>query len=203
MHGVGIRRQSFTPSLTVQSSVKVSLHCSKRNLWFLTLLLKDLHRFSLLFICVSITKHEPTITPDCVCAVKIILDYLFGTFSHILSLFFAVFFLYLFQTMLKDDSLLLIPNVLKVFLENGQIKSFTFDSRTTVRVCIHHSCARGKITEFQRCCGFYLKRLKSMLTQPWGSSHFYEHVSYKVFVHSDKYLFQLFWPLFAGKNSKD
>ncbi|XP_029627713.1 FERM and PDZ domain-containing protein 3 isoform X2 [Salmo trutta] len=37
------------------------------------------------------------------------------------------------QTMLKDDSLLLIPNVLKVFLENGQIKSFTFDSRTTVR----------------------------------------------------------------------
>ncbi|XP_046705624.1 FERM and PDZ domain-containing protein 3 isoform X4 [Silurus meridionalis] len=35
--------------------------------------------------------------------------------------------------MLKDDSLLLIPNVLKVFLENGQIKSFTFDNRTTVR----------------------------------------------------------------------
>lgn len=42
----------------------------------------------------------------------------------------------LFQTMLKDDSLLLIPNVLKVFLENGQIKSFTFDSRTTVRVSV-------------------------------------------------------------------
>ncbi|XP_057184744.1 FERM and PDZ domain-containing protein 3 isoform X3 [Triplophysa rosa] len=37
------------------------------------------------------------------------------------------------STMLKDNSLLLIPNVLKVFLENGQIKSFTFDSRTTVR----------------------------------------------------------------------
>nr|XP_020470284.1 FERM and PDZ domain-containing protein 3 isoform X3 [Monopterus albus] len=37
------------------------------------------------------------------------------------------------SAMLKDDSLLLIPNVLKVFLENGQIKSFTFDSRTTVR----------------------------------------------------------------------
>ncbi|XP_051505435.1 FERM and PDZ domain-containing protein 3-like [Myxocyprinus asiaticus] len=35
--------------------------------------------------------------------------------------------------MLKDDTLLLIPNVLKVFLENGQIKSFTFDSHTTVR----------------------------------------------------------------------
>jgi len=38
--------------------------------------------------------------------------------------------------MLKDESLLLIPNVLKVFLENGQIKSFTFDNRTTVRVSI-------------------------------------------------------------------
>lgn len=50
----------------------------------------------------------------------------------------------LFQTMLKDDSLLLIPNVLKVFLENGQIKSFTFDSRTTVRVCIHYSCICGE-----------------------------------------------------------
>ncbi|KAM6976586.1 FERM and PDZ domain-containing protein 3 [Aplochiton taeniatus] len=37
------------------------------------------------------------------------------------------------STMLKEESLLLIPNVLKVFLENGQIKSFTFDSRTTVR----------------------------------------------------------------------
>ncbi|XP_073677273.1 FERM and PDZ domain-containing protein 4-like [Garra rufa] len=40
------------------------------------------------------------------------------------------------STMLKDESLLLIPNVLKVFLENGQIKSFTFDSRTTVRVSV-------------------------------------------------------------------
>lgn len=46
--------------------------------------------------------------------------------------------------MLKDDSLLLIPNVLKVFLENGQIKSFTFDSRTTVRVCTAYSWAQGK-----------------------------------------------------------
>lgn len=46
--------------------------------------------------------------------------------------------------MLKDDSLLLIPNVLKVFLENGQIKSFTFDSRTTVRVRTAYSWAQGK-----------------------------------------------------------
>ncbi|KAM4663783.1 FERM and PDZ domain-containing protein 3 isoform 1-T2 [Discoglossus pictus] len=35
---------------------------------------------------------------------------------------------------IKDTPpLLLIPNVLKVFLENGQIKSFTFDGRTTVK----------------------------------------------------------------------
>uniref|UniRef100_H3A9A4 FERM and PDZ domain containing 3 n=1 Tax=Latimeria chalumnae TaxID=7897 RepID=H3A9A4_LATCH len=38
--------------------------------------------------------------------------------------------------MLKEEALLLIPNVLKVFLENGQIKSFTFDSRTTVKCCV-------------------------------------------------------------------
>lgn len=48
--------------------------------------------------------------------------------------------------MLKDDSLLLIPNVLKVFLENGQIKSFTFDSRTTVRVSMFLDYIR-----FQSC----------------------------------------------------
>lgn len=53
------------------------------------------------------------------------------------------------QTMLKDDSLLLIPNVLKVFLENGQIKSFTFDSRTTVRVCIHMLKTSELKTDFQ------------------------------------------------------
>lgn len=38
------------------------------------------------------------------------------------------------KDMLKKEALLLIPNVLKVFLENGQIKSFTFDGRTTVKV---------------------------------------------------------------------
>ncbi|XP_045737138.3 FERM and PDZ domain-containing protein 3 isoform X2 [Mirounga angustirostris] len=35
--------------------------------------------------------------------------------------------------MMKKEAILLIPNVLKVFLENGQIKSFTFDGRTTVK----------------------------------------------------------------------
>ncbi|XP_006890008.1 PREDICTED: FERM and PDZ domain-containing protein 3 [Elephantulus edwardii] len=37
------------------------------------------------------------------------------------------------EKMMKKEALLLIPNVLKVFLENGQIKSFTFDGRTTVK----------------------------------------------------------------------
>uniref|UniRef100_A0A8C2S3W9 FERM domain-containing protein n=2 Tax=Capra hircus TaxID=9925 RepID=A0A8C2S3W9_CAPHI len=41
--------------------------------------------------------------------------------------------LVLSQKMMKKEALLLIPNVLKVFLENGQIKSFTFDGRTTVK----------------------------------------------------------------------
>ncbi|XP_067852828.1 FERM and PDZ domain-containing protein 3 [Heptranchias perlo] len=34
---------------------------------------------------------------------------------------------------MKEETLMLISNVLKVYLENGQMKSFTFDSRTTVR----------------------------------------------------------------------
>lgn len=62
--------------------------------------------------------------------------------------------------MLKDDSLLLIPNVLKVFLENGQIKSFTFDSRTTVRVCIDYKCMH-KITGFQHRCVFNNNKKKN------------------------------------------
>ncbi|XP_078068178.1 FERM and PDZ domain-containing protein 3 [Mustelus asterias] len=34
---------------------------------------------------------------------------------------------------MKEETLMLISNVLNVYLENGQMKSFTFDSRTTVR----------------------------------------------------------------------
>lgn len=56
MRGVGILRQSFTP-LTVQNSVKVSLHCSHKAPLFLTLL-----PFRYFFIFVSITKHRLTIT---------------------------------------------------------------------------------------------------------------------------------------------
>ncbi|MEE6470181.1 hypothetical protein FKM82_008881 [Ascaphus truei] len=34
----------------------------------------------------------------------------------------------------KDNSLLFMPNVLKVYLENGQTKSFRFDSGTSIKV---------------------------------------------------------------------
>lgn len=35
---------------------------------------------------------------------------------------------------MKDNSLLFMPNVLKVYLENGQTKSFKFDSNTSIKV---------------------------------------------------------------------
>lgn len=38
---------------------------------------------------------------------------------------------------MKDNSLLFMPNVLKVYLENGQTKSFKFDSSTSVKVSPH------------------------------------------------------------------
>lgn len=36
----------------------------------------------------------------------------------------------------QGNSLLFLPNVLKVYLENGQTKAFKFDNTTTVKVCI-------------------------------------------------------------------
>lgn len=38
------------------------------------------------------------------------------------------------QETVKDNSLLFMPNVLKVYLENGQTKSFRFDSSTSIKV---------------------------------------------------------------------
>lgn len=38
------------------------------------------------------------------------------------------------QETVKDNSLLFMPNVLKVYLENGQTKSFKFDSNTSIKV---------------------------------------------------------------------
>lgn len=35
----------------------------------------------------------------------------------------------------QGNSLLFLPNVLKVYLENGQTKAFKFDNTTTVKVC--------------------------------------------------------------------
>lgn len=39
----------------------------------------------------------------------------------------------------QGNSLLFLPNVLKVYLENGQTKAFKFDNTTTVKVCIQHT----------------------------------------------------------------
>lgn len=39
-----------------------------------------------------------------------------------------------FQNPVKGNSLLFMPNVLKVYLENGQTKSFRFDSSTSIKV---------------------------------------------------------------------
>lgn len=38
------------------------------------------------------------------------------------------------QETVKDNSLLFMPNVLKVYLENGQTKSFRFDASTSIKV---------------------------------------------------------------------
>lgn len=38
------------------------------------------------------------------------------------------------QNPVKDNSLLFMPSVLKVYLENGQTKSFRFDSSTSIKV---------------------------------------------------------------------
>ena len=44
------------------------------------------------------------------------------------------------QNPVKDNSLLFMPNVLKVYLENGQTKSFRFDSGTSIKVCARCMC---------------------------------------------------------------
>lgn len=38
------------------------------------------------------------------------------------------------QDTVKDNALLFMPNVLKVYLENGQTKSFRFDNNTSIKV---------------------------------------------------------------------
>lgn len=99
-------------------------------------------------------------------------------------------FMDLFQTMLKDDSLLLIPNVLKVFLENGQIKSFTFDSRTTVRVCIY--TFKKKCLNWDRASGLHficLRYCVHRVTIHVSASHLNigaEKTIYWIFQHHTK-----------------
>lgn len=46
-----------------------------------------------------------------------------------------------FQETAKDNSLLFMPNVLKVYLENGQTKSFRFDSNTSIKVVFNNVCS--------------------------------------------------------------
>lgn len=51
----------------------------------------------------------------------------------------------------QGNSLLFLPNVLKVYLENGQTKAFKFDNTTTVKVCkkpqfVMESKARANIS---------------------------------------------------------
>uniref|UniRef100_A0A8C7ZHM5 PDZ domain-containing protein n=1 Tax=Oryzias sinensis TaxID=183150 RepID=A0A8C7ZHM5_9TELE len=47
----------------------------------------------------------------------------------------------------KDNSLLFMPNVLKVYLENGQTKSFRFDSSTSVKVGVHLLLSQHTVLE--------------------------------------------------------
>lgn len=47
------------------------------------------------------------------------------------------------QESVKDNSLLFMPNVLKVYLENGQTKSFKFDSNTSIKVSAGSSVVRS------------------------------------------------------------
>lgn len=44
------------------------------------------------------------------------------------------------QESVKDNSLLFMPNVLKVYLENGQTKSFKFDCNTSIKVLKQQKC---------------------------------------------------------------
>lgn len=46
------------------------------------------------------------------------------------------------QDTVKDNSLLFMPNVLKVYLENGQTKSFRFDNNTSIKVIWKHAMWR-------------------------------------------------------------
>lgn len=50
----------------------------------------------------------------------------------------------------QGNSLLFLPNVLKVYLENGQTKAFKFDNTTTVKVCFQslHCCLIGDAISF-------------------------------------------------------
>lgn len=46
---------------------------------------------------------------------------------------------------LQGNSLLFLPNVLKVYLENGQTKAFKFEANTTVKVLLLNVCIQSSL----------------------------------------------------------
>lgn len=65
-----------------------------------------------------------------------------------------------FQNPVKDNSLLFMPNVLKVYLENGQTKSFRFDSSTSIKVRVRF-CSLSKLGKIAaaQCVRMQMKKI--------------------------------------------
>lgn len=71
-------------------------------------------------------KNQPDLWIDiCFCLFSPKRDFLILAFLNIDFFFFFG---------LQGNSLLFLPNVLKVYLENGQTKAFKFEPKTTVKV---------------------------------------------------------------------
>lgn len=76
----------------------------------------------------------------------------------------------------QGNSLLFLPNVLKVYLENGQTKAFKFDNTTTVKVHIKYVASSS-------CC-FGIGKLLFLLVQSGAINYvkyFTEEYCYGVF----------------------
>lgn len=56
----------------------------------------------------------------------------------------------------QGNSLLFLPNVLKVYLENGQTKAFKFDNTTTVKVPVKHLLLCILSGSFEKVIIFYM-----------------------------------------------
>lgn len=93
------------------------------------------------------TRHKPVMIDLCFCGAHtlLIILYLVSGFSAAVqfrphfSLSHVILILVLttvirLTSLHQGNSLLFLPNVLKVYLENGQTKAFKFDNSTTVKV---------------------------------------------------------------------